>query len=117
MMAVDKGTKATKAANPREFFADLAARTPDTKLRGISGTCRFDIQGAGSWIVALTDGKVTVREGAAGAKADTIVVCSADDFMRIVRGELNPFAAALQGRVQGAGNLALLQLLQKRIFL
>ena len=116
-MAVERGTKGTRATNPREFFADLAARAPDTKLRAISGTCRFDIQGAGSWIVTMTDGKVTVREGAAGAKADTIVVCSTNDFMHIVHGELNPIAAALQGRLQAVGNLALLQVLQKRLFM
>ena len=116
-MAVERGAKGTKAANPREYFAELAARAPDTKLRAISGTCRFDIQGAGSWMVTMTDGKVTVRESAAGAKADTIVVCSVSDFMHIIHGELNPIAAALQGRMQATGSLALLQLLQKRIFL
>jgi putative sterol carrier protein len=116
-MAVDKGTSATKAASPREFFADLAARAPDTKLRAISGSCRFDIQGAGSWIIALTEGKVAVRDGAAVAKADATMTCSVDDFMRIARGELNLVAAGLQGRVQVTGSMALLQLLQKRLFL
>lgn len=112
-MAVEKRTR---AATPREFFADLAARTPDTKLRAISGTCRFDVQGAGSWIVAITEGKISVRDNAAGAKADVAMACSADDFMRITRGELNLVAAALQGRVQASGSIALLQLLQKRLF-
>jgi hypothetical protein len=116
-MAVDKGTSATKAASPREFFADLAVRAPDTNLRAISGSCRFDIQGAGSWIIALTEGKVAVRDGAAGVKADATIACSADDFMRIARGELNVVAAALQGRVAVTGSVALAQLLQKRLFL
>lgn len=77
------------------------------RLRGITGVCRFDISGAGTWSVAVNDGEVSVIEGAGNAlRADSVVSCSSEDFLRVERGEdhMNLVTAAMQGLVNVSGN-------------
>lgn len=77
------------------------------RLRGITGICRFDIAGVGSWSVGANDGEITVIEGAGnGLRADCAVACSAEDFRRILHGEnhLNLITAAMQGLVSVTGD-------------
>lgn len=78
------------------------------RLRGITGVCRFEIAGAGTWSAAVNDGEVSVIEGAGSAlRADCVVSCGAEDFLRIVHREnnLNLLTAAMQGPVTVSGDM------------
>jgi putative sterol carrier protein len=95
------------------FFEELARRGDEPALRCVKGTIRFDITGEGSWWVHVGNGALMVaREG---ATADCGYTVAAEDFAPLVRGEQNPFTAALQGRLQIWGDQAL-ALVAQRVF-
>jgi putative sterol carrier protein len=91
----------------REFFDDLAARTAggSERTRGLRATYRFDVDGAGSWLVAVDDGTVSVSEG--DADADCVIAVSEDMLLRIVRGQQNAMGAFLMGKIRVEGDAGL----------
>jgi hypothetical protein len=103
----------TDAADVAAYFDTLRTRHLDTQLRGLIGTCRFDIQSAGSWLLVVNDGYIDIRQGneTAGSEVNNEVRCTAHELLRVVRGEQDAFTAVLQGRLHVSGNLALVQLL------
>src|SRR3989440_10237914 len=102
------------AENTRAFFEEIAARGYDPSLRRIKGTCRFEIARAGTWVLSIQDAALTVTE--MPADADLVLASDAQDFDRIVRGEVDPFIAALQGKLTISGHLALFPLVVLRFF-
>jgi hypothetical protein len=90
----------------QSVFERMEARRFEPMLRGISGTCQFNIEGAGSWRVMERDGVLTVTPGS--GEADSVLTCAADDFLRVARGEQNLFTLLLRGEVSISGNLALI---------
>jgi glycogen debranching enzyme len=102
------------AENSRAFFEEIAARGYDPSLRGVKGTCRFEIAGAGTWVLSIQDAALTVTE--MPADAELVVTSDAQEFDRIVRGEVDPFIAALQGKLTISGHLALFPLVVLRFF-
>jgi putative sterol carrier protein len=91
----------------REFFEDLAARTAggSERTRGLRATYRFDVDGAGSWLVAVDDGTVAVSE--IDADADCVIAVSEETLLRIVRGEQNAMGAFLTGKIRVEGDAGL----------
>jgi len=95
----EQQTDTTAAREVAAFFARVGTADMHPRLRAVTGSSQFDIEGAGTWRVALKDGVVTVSEtGTMTAPADAVVTVTAEDMMRMLRGEgnLNPFCAALQ---------------------
>jgi len=91
-----------------EFFDKVATLGVQPRLRAVSGTCVFNINGAGSWRATITNGLPTITHDVPGNEpADCTVECSAQDFLRIVHreGNLNILAAFLQGLVAVTGNI------------
>jgi putative sterol carrier protein len=99
------------AESVQEFFDGLAARVDESKTAGMNNSYLFDIEGAGQWKVDVRDGKVDVSQG--GDDADTTIVTSEDDFMRIVRGEQNPTTAYMTGKLKIKGDMGAAMKLQK----
>jgi putative sterol carrier protein len=95
------------ATSASEFFDDLARRTADgsTRTRGLRATYRFDVDGAGSWRVAVDDGAVSVSES--DAAADCVIAVPEDLFLRIVSGQQSPMGAFLMGKIRVEGDTAL----------
>jgi len=91
----------------REFFTALAERGFEPHLRGIRGTYRFEVQGAGDWNLTVDDGHLTVRQGK--GPADCIITISEDDLVAAARGKLNLLTRAMQGCVEIRGDLQLAQ--------
>jgi putative sterol carrier protein len=91
----------------REFFEHLAARAADgsERTRGLTATYRFDVDGAGSWRVAVDDGAVAVSEG--DGAADCVIAAPEELFLRIVRGEQSPMGAFLMGKIRVEGDASL----------
>ena len=97
--------------SPKEFFESLETRVDPAKAAGLNASYRFDIDGAGSWLVEVDDGKVSVTED--GGEADTIISTSAETFMKIAGGEQNPTSAYMSGKLKVKGDMGQAMKLQK----
>ena len=97
--------------SPKEFFETLETRVDPAKAAGLNASYRFDIEGAGSWLVEVDDGKVSVTES--GGDADTIISTSAETFMQIAGGEQNPTSAYMSGKLKVKGDMGQAMKLQK----
>ena len=95
------------AGSAREFFEQLAARMAggSERTRGLAATYRFDVEGVGSWHVAIDDGAVSVTES--DAAADCVIGVSEDTLLGIVNGRQSPTGALLMGRIRLEGDAAL----------
>ena len=89
----------------RELFEGLENRIDPARTRGVTASYRFDVDGAGSWRVAVDDGDVDVTES--DAPADCVIRASEENLLRVVRGELSPVTAYMTGRAKVDGDLRL----------
>jgi putative sterol carrier protein len=96
----------------RAFFEGLESRVDPPRLAGIEQTYRFEIEGEGTWQVAIHAGGATVTENG-DAPADATIRTSADVFQRIVSGEQNPAMAYMSGKIKIDGDLGAVMKLQK----
>jgi putative sterol carrier protein len=99
------------AGSPREFFETLETRIDPARAAGLNASYLFEIDGAGTWLVEVDDGKVSVSEN--GGEADTTISTSADTFMRIANGDQNPTSAYMSGKLKVNGDLGQAMKLQK----
>jgi putative sterol carrier protein len=97
--------------SPREFFETLETRVDPAKAAGLTATYLFEIDGAGTWTVDVDDGKVAVSENA--GDADCTISASSETFMKIARGEQNPTAAYMSGKLKVKGDMGQAMKLQK----
>jgi putative sterol carrier protein len=95
----------------REFFETLESRVDRTKTAGMSNTYVFDIDGAGTWTVAVDDGNVKVSEGA--GDADATISASEETFQKIAAGEQNATSAYMTGKLKVKGDMGAAMKLQK----
>ena len=96
----------------RAFFEGLEARVDPGAIVGVDQTFRFEIDGEGTWHVAVHDGKITVTEGG-DEPADATIQASGLVFDRIISGEQNPAMAYMSGKVKVDGDLGVVMKLQK----
>ena len=90
------------------FFAGAAVRaSSDPMLRRATGTCRFDIVGAGSWLVRADHGALSVNAATESTLADCTLIATEDDFVRMARGEQNPLTSFMRGRLRMTGRISL----------
>jgi putative sterol carrier protein len=95
----------------REFFRGLPSRVDAAKTAGMNNSYVFDIDGAGTWTVKVADGSVTVDEGDTGS--DCTISTSAETFEKVVKGEQNPTAAYMSGKLKIKGDMGAAMKLQK----
>jgi putative sterol carrier protein len=95
----------------KEFFAALPGRVDAAKTAGMNNSYVFAIEGAGTWTVKVADGKVTVAEGDTGG--DCTISTSAETFEKVVKGEQNPTAAYMSGKLKIKGDMGAAMKLQK----
>jgi putative sterol carrier protein len=91
------------AQGVREFFEGLEGRADPAKIRGVNKTYRFDIDGAGSWVVRVADGAVKVNEG--DGEADVTFSTSEETFRKIVSRDQNPMMAYMSGKLRIHGDV------------
>jgi putative sterol carrier protein len=102
------------AASAREFFEGIEGRIDPAKTAGENLVYRFDIAGAGSWRIAVDDGRVSVAESA--DDADCVIRMKEEVLLRLIRGEQNPTTAFMTGKIKVDGNMALALKLQQLFF-
>lgn len=98
----------------RDFFTTLDARLDTSNLVGETLSYRFDIVGAGSWVVAVDDGMVSVTEGE--DPAETVLRMKEETFLRLLRGEQSPAAAFMMGRIKVEGDMGQALKLKELLF-
>ena len=96
----------------REFFEGLPERVPAERIAGMSNTYVFDVEGAGTWRVAIADGSIDATEGAS-EDADVTFSASEENFEKIVSGEQNPTTAYMTGKLKIRGDMGAAMKLQK----
>ena len=96
----------------QEFFDGLPARVSPERIAGMNNTYVFEIEGAGTWTVALADGSLRVNEGAA-AGADCTISATEENFQKIIAGEQNPTTAYMTGKLKIKGDMGAAMKLQK----
>ena len=94
-----------------EFFEKLPSRVEPGKTAGMNNSYVFAIDGAGTWTVRVNDGGVTVEEGDTGG--DCTIATSADTFEKVMKGEQNPTAAYMSGKLKIKGDMGAAMKLQK----
>jgi putative sterol carrier protein len=99
------------AQNAREFFENLESRVDSSKTAGMNNSYVFEIDGAGTWRVDVTDGDVSVTEG--GGDADATIRASEETFEAIASGEQNPTTAYMTGKLKVEGDMGAALKLQK----
>jgi putative sterol carrier protein len=99
------------AQTAREFFETLETRVDPSKTAGMNNSYVFEIDGAGTWKVDVTDGKVSVTEG--GDDADVTIAASEETFQAIASGEQNPTTAYMTGKLKVQGDMGAALKLQK----
>ena len=97
--------------SPKDFFETLETRVDPAKAAGLNASYRFEIDGAGSWLVEVDDGKVSVSESE--GDADTVISTSSETFMKIANGEQNPTSAYMSGKLKVNGDMGQAMKLQK----
>jgi putative sterol carrier protein len=95
----------------REFFETLESRVDASKTAGMNNSYLFDIEGAGTWKVDISDGKVSVVEG--GEDADAVISTNEETFEQIANGEQNPTSAYMTGKLKVKGDMGAAMKLQK----
>ena len=96
------------------FFEELRSRRHEPRLRGATGTYRFELvdgKKIDRWLVTFAKGDVTVLHKS--GDADCIVRADRVLFNRLASGELNGVAAALRGEFHAEGDWRLLVLFQR----
>ena len=99
------------AQTAREFFESLESRVDPGKTAGMNNSYVFDIDGSGTWKVDVTDGNVSVTEGA--GDADVTIHASEETFQAIASGEQNPTTAYMTGKLKVEGDMGAALKLQK----
>jgi len=95
----------------QEFFEGLPSRVTADRIAGMNNSYVFDIEGAGSWTVAIADGAIEVTEGV--SDADATFSASEESFEKIVAGEQNPTTAYMTGKLKIKGDMGAAMKLQK----
>jgi putative sterol carrier protein len=95
----------------REFFETLPSRVTPDRIEGMNNTYVFDIDGAGTWMVAIADGTITVTEGA--GEADCTFSATEETFEKIASGEQNATTAYMTGKLKIKGDMGAAMKLQK----
>ena len=94
-----------------EFFEKLPSRVEPGKTAGMNNSYVFAIDGAGTWTVRVADGGVTVEDGDTGG--DCTIATSAETFEKVMKGEQNPTAAYMSGKLKVKGDMGQAMKLQK----
>ena len=94
-----------------EFFEKLPSRVEPGKTAGMNNSYVFAIDGAGTWTVRVSDGGVTVEDGDTGG--DCTIAASSETFEKVMKGEQNPTAAYMSGKLKIKGDMGAAMKLQK----
>jgi putative sterol carrier protein len=100
-------------ASVKEYFDTLDQRFVASASKGLNAIFQFELSGdgGGQYNIAVNDGTMEVKEGAAATPSVTIKMAAAD-YLKLINGELNGTMAYMKGQMKVTGNLMLAQKMQ-----
>ncbi|OQS01981.1 hypothetical protein THRCLA_05605 [Thraustotheca clavata] len=97
-------------SNAAEVFTVMAAAVADAGealVKKVNGSIKFDVKGAGMWLINLKSAPGSVTASNATDKADLTITISEADFVDLINEKLNPQAAFMKGKLKIKGNMGL----------
>ena len=97
----------------KQYFDTLNERFVPSAAKGLNAVFQFELSGdgGGTYNIAVNDGTMEVKEGPAATPSVTIKM-SADDYLKLINGQLNGTMAYMKGQMKVTGNLMLAQKMQ-----
>jgi putative sterol carrier protein len=102
-----------RVSSVREIFENMHEGFQPDKAEGVNAIFQFDLTGdnGGQYWVKVADKQMEAQQGVHDAPTMTIV-STADDYIALVNGELNPMMAFMQGKIKVKGDMGLALKLQ-----
>ena len=103
-----------KVTTVQEIFDNICTTFKAEKAVGEKALFQFDFSGpaGGKFWTKVTDGACDAGAGDAPDKADITLLATAEDWIAVVNGELNPMTAFMAGKIKVQGNMGLALKLQ-----
>ena len=92
----------------KQVFAEMPSRFNKDAAKGLTATYQFDLSGdnGGKWHIVINNETCDVKEGAAASPSITISM-SAQDYVDMSTGKLNPQVAFMSGKLRISGDMGL----------
>ena len=92
----------------QDIFEKLPAALLPEKAAGLKANIQVNLSGnsGGDWFFAFSDNQMTVNPGVASTP-DLTLGLTAEDFVNLIKGRVNPMALFMGGKIKVEGNLAL----------
>lgn len=86
---------APRAAELFSMMSGAVDEVGPSLVSKVKGVIKFDISGAGAWLVDLKNGKGSVKAATAADKADLTITLSEENFLKMMDNKLNPQQVSL----------------------
>jgi len=92
--------------NVADIFDEMVREFPAEKAAGLRARFQFRLSGeeGGDWSVTIADQKCSATPGRI-EEPDVTISMEAADFIKMVRGELQPIVAFMQGKLKLQGDM------------
>lgn len=97
-----------EATTVQQAIENMKGRFRAESAKGMNATYQFDLtgDGGGKHYMQIADGNLNIGEGQA-EKSNITVTMSANDFIAMTNGKLNPQMAFMSGKLRIAGDMSL----------
>ncbi|CEG48016.1 scp2 sterol transfer family protein [Plasmopara halstedii] len=98
------------ASRTAELFDMMSAAIDEvgpSLQKKVNGVIKFDIGGAGVWLVDLKNGNGSVKSATASETADVTISLTEENFIKMMNNKLNPQQAFMKGVLKIKGNMGL----------